>query len=493
LETLNLLVKWLSDNESALSATAAIGVIAGILYGALRYVLTPLLRRTTNIRRTTNNNQKRADLEPLKDIVPDNKPIRNAPMPSNDRNFSIAIMLFDSLSSNPDDEFIAAGITSEIIVHVTTVPTIRVSSRLSSYRAHSSGKSFKEMAEQLNAKFVLSGNLQRAGDRIQVTAELTDIDSETEIWARTYKRDIEDVFEVQHDIARCIVGTVLGEVKFAQTAFAEEIPYHQLDSWGLVQKAYHFWLTAFSQKGVEEASSYLRQAIKISPNYARAHAALAMLRAQQLIAGTSGDYGQCLKEARRHIEKAYQLAPSDIEVLENAGVAWLHLGEGRRATLALRSAIKIAPLNLIARGYLALVLAVTGGKNGAHEAIDILEQNFSTAPKHPSSPYWNYFRALADQRLGNQQQAIEYAELSLAEQPGWMHSHLVIANAFCVLGDIESAQKSLNSVKQVNPFLTADLYHTELTLETSSADDVEAFCGGLVEHGFINLSEKVEP
>jgi TolB-like protein len=483
LEILNLLVKWLSDNESALSALAAIAVIAGIIYGALRYVLTPLLRRATK------NSHTSSYLEPLKKIITNNTPIRNAPMPSNDRNFSIAVMLFDSLSSNPDDEFIAAGITSEIIVHVTMVPTIRVSSRLSSYRARTRGNSFKDMAEQLNAKFVLSGNLQHVGDRIQVTAELTDIDSETEIWARTYKRDIEDVFEVQHDIARCIVGTVLGEVKFAQTAFAEEIPYHQLDSWGLVQKAYHFWLTAFSQKGVEEASSYLQQAIKLSPDYARAHAALAMLRTQQLIAGTCSDYGQCMKEARRHIDRAYQLAPSDIEVLENAGIAWLHLGEGRRATLALRNAIKIAPLNLIARGYLALVLAVTSGKDGAHEAIDLLEQNFTTAPKHPSSAYWNYFRALAEQRLGNHEQAIEYAELNLAGQPGWMHSHLLIANAFCVLGDIESAKKSLNSVKEINPFLTADLYYTELTLETSGADDVEAFCGGLKEHGFIGLNE----
>ncbi|MBL4674089.1 MAG: tetratricopeptide repeat protein, partial [Arenicella sp.] len=141
---------------------------------------------------------------------------------------------------------------------------------------------------------------------------------------------------------------------------------------------------------------------------------------------------------------------------------------------------------------LALVLAVTGGEDGAHEAIDILEQNFSTAPKHPSSPYWNYFRALADQRLGNHEQAIEYAELSLAEQPGWLHSHLLIANAFCMLGDTKSAQKSLDSVKEINPLLTADLYYTELTLETSGEEDIEAFCGGLKEHGFIDLSEKTE-
>jgi len=485
LETFSLLVKWLSDNESALSALAAIAVIAGILYGALRYVLTPLLRRNEPSKQTDIH----AALEPIKDAASSKPNKLSAPMPSDDRPFSIAVMLFDSLSRNPDDEFIAAGITSEIIVHVTMVPTIRVSSRLSSYSARTSGDSVREMAEQLNAKFVLSGNLQRIGDRIQVTAQLTDIDTETEIWARTYKRDIEDVFEVQHDIARCIVGTVLGEVKFAQTSFAEEIPYHQLDSWGLVQKAYHFWLTAFSQKGVEEASNYLKQAIRISPDYARAHAALAMLLAQQLIAGTSKDYEQCRVEARRHVEKAYRLAPSDIEVLENAGIAWMHLGEGRRATLALRSAIKIAPLNLIARGYLALVLAATAGKDGAHEAINILEQNFNTAPKHPSAPYWNYFRALAEQRLGNQEVAIEYAQQSLADQPGWLHNHLLIANAKCLLGDIEAARDSLENIKRINPYLTADLYYRQLVNEASGTDNVDAFAGGLLRNGFIEINK----
>lgn len=486
LETLSQLVKWLTDNESALSALAAIAVITGILYGALRYVLTPLLRRDNS--KTTPANT----LESIEEFAGSKQSVRNVPMPANDRPFSIAVMLFDCLSSNSDDEFIAAGITSEIIVHVTTVPTIRVSSRLSSYGAKTSGDSLMEMADQLNAKFVLSGNLQRVGDRIQVTAQLTDIDSETEIWARTYKRDIQDVFEVQHDIARCIVGTVLGEVKFAQTAFAEEIPHHQLDSWGLVQKAYHFWLTGFSQKGVEEAINHLREAIKISPDYARAHAALAMLLTQQLILGISRDYDECVIEAQAHIEKAYGLAPSDIEVLENAGVAWLHLGEGRRANLALRNAIKIAPLNLVARGYLAMGLAINGGKEGAHEAIDILEQNFKTAPKHPSAAYWNYFRALAEQRLGNQEAAIDYAHISLAEQPGWLHNHILIANAKCMLNDKRSAQESLSSVTKMNPYLTTELFYRLLLNQTSGQEDIDAFAGGLVQHGFIKIDQPQE-
>ncbi len=490
METLNLLVKWLSDNESALSATAAIAVIAGILYGALRYVLTPLLRRA-NIDDSQPKIQTSDSIRDIQERALVGLKKKSAKS-IDDRPYSIAVMLFEPLSSNPDDEFIAAGITSEIIVHVTTVPTIRVSSRLSSYsyKPKHDGDNLKNMAEQLNSKFVLSGNLQRAGDRIQVTAQLTDIDSDTQIWARTYKRDIEDVFEVQHDIARCIVGTVLGEVKFAQTSFAEEIPSHQLDSWGLVQKAYHFWLTAFSMKGVEDASEYLKQAIAISPDYARAHAALAMLLAQRLISGTSADYNQCKEEARQHIEKAYRLAPSDIEVLENAGVTWFHLGESRRATLALRSAVTIAPLNLIARGYLALVLAASGGEDGAKEAIEILEQNKETAPKHPSTAYWNYFRALAEQRLGDHETAIEYAMQSIAEQPGWLHSSLLVANSKAALGNREEAVMFLDSVKEVNPNLSADLYYQQLKIETVDDENIKAFSGGLIKEGLIQVESE---
>lgn len=474
MQSLDQLVLWLTEKEAALSALAAIAVIAGIGYGALRYLFAPLVHRTSGISANfiSSGSSAMGETEP--------------PRPLNDKHNSLAILLFDALSKNDDDEFLASGITSEVIAHVTMVPNIRVCSRVSAYRFRSGQVDIQKVAEQLNTSFILTGSLRRADERIRVIAQLTDMESDTEIWAHTYDRELDDLFDVQHDIAKCIVGAVLGEVKLAETLFANTSPEHQLDAWGLVQKAYHFWLTTFTPQGILEACKYLRQAIEIDPEYASARAALAMLLAQQMTARICEDYDACAEEARELIEMAYQQAPNDIDVLENAGVVWQNLGEKKRATLALRRVVEIAPLNLISRGYLALLLALTGGDDGARECLQIVRENFATAPKHPSAPYWNFFLAIAEQRLGNNEKAVELAKQSLIGQPGWVHNYFIMANAYCLADDREAANVAIENAATINPYLTTQFYADNVYRIVGDESGSEPFVGGLKKHRLID-------
>ncbi len=470
---LDILVGWLTENEAALSAIAAITVIAGILYGALRFVFAPIMRHTTGITAKIVRSGQHAPGE------------LEQPQPIHDKHFSIAILLFDALSKNEDDEFLASGITSEVIAHVTMVPNIRVSSRISSFRYRSGQADIQKVAEQLNVCFVLTGSLRRAENRIRVIAQLTDTESDTEIWAHTYDRDLDDLFEVQHDIAKCIVGAVLGEVKLAETLLAGATPDHQLDAWGLVQKAYHFWLTTFTPQGILQACDLLRRAIEIDPDYSSARAALAMLLAQQMTTRICEDYDACVEEARELIEIAYSQAPNDVDVLENAGVVWQNLGEKHKAELALRRGLEIAPLNLISRGYLALLLSLTGGEEGAREGRQLVLENFATAPKHPSAPYWNFFLAFAEQRLGNNEKAVSLAKESLVGQPSWIHNYFIMANAYCLEDDVEAARAAIDNALSINPYLTTQLYAENVYLIVGGKDEAEPFVGGLREYRLI--------
>jgi TolB-like protein/Tfp pilus assembly protein PilF len=466
LESFQALIDWLAENESAFSAVAAIAVIAGVVYGALRFILAPILRgKSKNPASNKNTTSDAAESSQKKSL--------------GDRHDSIAVLLFEALSENKDDEFLASGITSEVIAHVTQVPHIRVSSRLSSFTFKSGRDDIKVVAEQLNAQFILTGSLRRAGDRILVIAQLTDTVSDSEIWAQTYDREIEDLFEVQHDISKCIVGAVLGEVKLADTNFAGATPDHQLDAWGLVQKAYHFWLTSFTPEGLLSAIEYLRQALDIDPKYPTARAALAMLISQTLTTRISADYDASFIEAKSLIDTAYQQAPNDIDVLENAGVVWLNTGEQQRANMALRRLVQLSPLNLIGRGYLALLTAMTQGKAGAQEALALIEENFATAPKHPSAPYWHFFQSVAEQGLGNHQSAIDYANRALLGQPGWVHAYFVIANSYGELDDRDGAVSAIANAIKINPYLTAELYADNINRMCADEDQAQAFRGGL--------------
>ncbi|RBP51567.1 hypothetical protein [Arenicella xantha] len=468
MELINYTVQWLTDNESALSAMAAILVIAGITYGALRYILTPFLQR--------NSEESKKPTE--SDDAPKVTALHN-------NNFSLAVLLFDALSSNEEDEFVAAGITSEIIAHVTMVPHIRVSSRLSSYQVSKGKADIQRIAEQLNTRFVLTGSLRHKDDRIRVIAQLSDINANAEIWAQTYDRKIQDLFEVQQDIAKCIVGAVLGEVKLAETMFAGSLPEQSLDAWGLVQKAFHFWLTNFTPDGILKACDYLRQAIKIDPNYASARASLAMLLAQQMTTRICEDYEACADEARALIETAYQQSPNDIDVLENAGVVWQNIGESRRAELALRRVVQMAPLNLISRGYLALLLAFTGDEADVEEAEQLILENFATAPKHPSAPYWNFFLAVVELRHKNYEQVISLTKKSLIQQPGWVHNYFLMANAHCELGDESSAIIAIENAATINPHLTSQLFAENVYRIVGGQEHASWFVDGLKEYKLI--------
>ncbi len=475
MESLQALVDWLAENESAFSAVAAIAVIAGVLYGALRFVLQPFLRSRSGDKSKRGSRSSEGAQKPAK--------ATNISLGDSQR--SLAVLLFEPLSENKDDEFLASGITSEVIAHVTQIPNIRVSSRLSSFSYKSGRDDIDLVAEQLNARYILTGSLRRMNDRIMVIAQLTDTQRQSEIWAQTYDRQVEDLFDVQHDIARCIVGAVLGEVRLAESLLAGATPDHKLDAWGLVQKAYHFWLSSFTAEGILQASQYLRQAIEIDPNYSSARAALAMLISQTLTSRLAEDYDASLKEASELIETAYQQAPNDIDVLENAGVVWLNIGEVQRAELTLRRVNEMAPLNLISRGYLSLLLAVSGGEEGANEALTLLAENFATAPKHPSAPYWSSFQAIAEQAKGNHDIAIAKSKESLIGQPAWVHAYYVMANSQCELGQKDAAASTLKQVSGINPLMSAELYEQNMILMCGGQAKTPPFIEGFRKCGFI--------
>jgi adenylate cyclase len=479
---LDFIAQWLETHESLFSSMTALVALLGVCYGVVRTVLSSS--------RAAGAAARKAAQAAAAETAPTAAPSAAITGPKrhlsvHDDHVSLVVLRFETLSKNEDDQFLASGIASEIIALLAPVPDLRVSSRNTTFQWGSDDKAVHQAAEQLNSSFALAGSLMRANDRIRVIARLIDTRSEADIWTHTYDRKLEDLFEVQQEIARSIVGATLGQVRLAETRIARKTPDEYLDAWGLLQKAYHFWLANFSIEGMMQATACLHRAIELAPEYAAPRAALAMLLAQQLTTRICADYDAVAAEAAAMIESAYRLAPNDIDVLENAGVVWQNLGESDRAIAALRHAIELAPLNLISRGYLAMTLAFTRGAAGACEAKQILEDNFEIAPKHPSVPYWCFFMAIAEQCLGNYAASIELCTRSLRGQPGWMHNHYMLANAHCMLGDLEAARRDLAAAAAGNPYLTAALFVENVNRITRSEVLSAPLVRGIVESGLV--------
>jgi serine/threonine protein kinase/Flp pilus assembly protein TadD len=374
---------------------------------------------------------------------------------------SIAVLPFRSLSSDKDDEYMAMGIGSEISSALSRVPSIRVASNLSTFRYQDEIPDLQEIATKLKIRYVLTGSLRRAGTRIRVMAELADALAGSVLWSRTYERHLEDLFAVQEEIAESIVRATGGELIRAGSEHADKASAHELDAWGLVRKAYHFWNYGFHPAGIGESLDLLRRAIQLDPGYASAYAFLALYLIERVVLVLTDRPEEDRTEANTAATKAVELAPQDAEVLENAGLVWLHCAEYDQSVEALRRAVQIAPFNLVAWGYLGLALGWGGKDRDAREAEKILTKLIAETPEHPSLPYWHYFLSGVYIRTSRFDDALIQAQRCVELQPRFYIARITLANALGHMGRFEEAQAEIAHVLAMNPYVNEAVLHTE--------------------------------
>ena len=480
METISSVLEWLENREGLLSALAALAAMIGISYGVVNYIVN-LVSKSRKKRKAEEVKAAKASSKKQK------KKKANVSLSSEVNLSSIAVLPLRTLSNDEDDINIAAGLSSEISADLAQVPDLRVSSRIASSCFRGEDIDLKEVAEVLSIRYVLTGSFQRQGDRMRLMAELTDAFNGEQLWASTYDRELVDLFAVQAEVSMAIVGAIGGELKLANTRIAYEAPTKSLDAWGLVQKAYNFWLTSFTPQDYDLSLSLLRKAVKIDPLYAGARASLAMILSQRAVNGLSQDeFNKDRDEALEMIEEAVRLEPKDITVLENAGLVWTHHGHGLRARQALRHAVELSPLDLIAWGYLGLNLGWIGEGEDLEEAVEILNRLLKVAPKHPSTPYWNYFLSSALLRQGKVEEAEAAAQAVVKLQPSFYLAWISLANIYGQLGNNEKAREVADQSLAINPLLSLQMAADNMRVVSMSDEAVEPLISGLRDAGFID-------
>jgi adenylate cyclase len=269
------------------------------------------------------------------------------------------------------------------------------------------------------------------------------------------------LFKVQEEIAESIVRATGGELIRAGSEHADKASAHELDAWGLVRKAYHFWNYGFHPAGIGESLDLLRRAIQLDPGYASAYAFLALYLIERVVLVLTDRPEEDRAEANAAATKAVELAPQDAEVLENAGLVWLHCSEYNQSVESLRRAVQIAPFNLVAWGYLGLALGWGGKERDADEAEKILKKLIAETPEHPSLPYWHYFLSGTYIRLSRFEEAAEHAQRCVELQPRFYIARITLANALGHLGRVEQARAEIAHVLAMNPYVTEAVLHTE--------------------------------
>lgn len=411
-------------------------------------------------------------------------PSVGAPPVSDAAQASIAVLPLESLSDTADDALVAQGFSAEIVRALSGVPDLRVVPFLQS--AAYAGRKPGEVASELNVRYLLSGSLQRSAGRLRVIAMLTDARTGQQAWCESYERSVDDLFEVQRELAEAIaIETGSRYLNIVSDDLCRQPP-QGLSAWSLTHKALTFWTVSYTREASAEAIGWLEQALALEPDNAMAHVVLGFVLNQRVINSFAEDpYGEN-QRAIAEVEAALRLAPRDATVMEYASLVWLNCGLRQKSVQTARRVVAIAPFNMIAWGYLGCGIAWNGTPAERAEGIAILERLLKVAPNHPSFPFWHYFLAFAHTEAEDYAAARTHAQVSVDVHPGFCLGWALLANSLGMLGDGEAARRAIGQAQAMNPRFDPEGFRRYfMAISNEIGDSVRRQTQGLVRAGLI--------
>jgi TolB-like protein/Tfp pilus assembly protein PilF len=201
-----------------------------------------------------------------------------SPAVSSSLDKSIAVLPFDNLSRDPDNAYFSDGIQDEILTKLAGIGDLKVISRKSTAKYKSTPEDLKTVARELGVATVLEGSVQRAGDKVRVNVQLLDAHADTHLWAKSYDRDLKDVFTVESEVAQEIADTLRAKLSPSQSDALATAPTHDPEAYDLFLKGeyeQHQAESALNAELFDRAQTFYRQALTRDPNFALAYARLA--------------------------------------------------------------------------------------------------------------------------------------------------------------------------------------------------------------------------
>jgi TolB-like protein len=418
--------EWIGTNESVLSGVAATIVILGVLYVPIR----TLLRRWAGsdvIEPATMSNPN----EGMAAVLHTDSP-------------SIAVMPFTNLSDDAEQDFLADGLTEDIILGLSRVKQLFVIARNTCFTYKGTTPDAQVVSRELGVRYVLEGSVRKTGDRIRVTAQLVDAATRTPKWAERFDRKLEEILEVDDEVTEAIVTALQPALRRAEAEHARRASPDDLTAWALVNRA---WVAVQSDLGdAEAAAEAIRscdQALKLDPDYAFAHAVLA--HARSLLAYHPGpDLEATRAEAIASIERALELAPDDGLVHHCHAAVLGNLGRTDDAIAAWERAVGLDPNNAGARAGLGIARIFKGQ---AKESLDLIDGALRRSPADPLQYHWLSHRALALVLTGHVAEGIEVSRASIQRKPSRL-AFAVLAGALACENRIEEAGQAWSEIDQ---------------------------------------------
>jgi adenylate cyclase len=388
---------------------------------------------------------------------------------------SIAILPFNNMSGDPEQEYFSDGMTEDLITDLSKVSGLFVIARNSSFAYKGRSVDLREVGRELGVRYILEGSIRKVGGSVRINAQLIDSTTGGHIWAERFDRDIEDVFALQDEVTQQIVSAL------AVTLNPEEQQRFERKN-KIDPKAYDLFLRGlerlrrFTPETNVEARAFFHEAMMVDPRFARAVSNIGFTYAMDVFIGGDVDRDENLRLAERYAEAAVKLDDTVPAVLFGISFIYERL---QRFDEAVETAQRAVELDTnYADGYAQLAAAlIQAGR--AQEGLEAIQTAMRLNPQRPS--FYLDILARAHFMDGRYEEAVElYAQVAEVN-PGFMSAHRGLAASYAHLGRIEDAEWEAAEILALQPDFS--LKKEEAINTFKRKEDMDRYIEGLRKAG----------
>ena len=391
---------------------------------------------------------------------------------------SIAALPFHNLSGDPEQEYFTDGMVEDIIAALSHIRWLFVIARNSSFTYKGRTVDVKQVGRELGVRYVLEGSVRKAANRVRITGQLIDATTGGHLWADRFEGTLDDIFELQDQMATSVVGAIAPQLERAEIERARQKPTESLDAYDCYLRG-----VADVQKGtkaaIEDALPLFHKAIQLDPSFASAYGMAAWCYFWRKVNGWMTDRPKEIAEGTRLAQRAVDLGKIDAVALTRGGHALGHLAGDLDGGVELLDRALVLNPNLAAAWFLGGYLKTWRGEHDG--AIESFERAMRLSPLDPEMYRMQAGMAVSHLFAGRFDTASSWAEKSFRDLPSFLMVVAVIAASHALAGRTDEAQRAMQHLRQLDPSLGISNLTDWLPIHRQ--DDLAIFAEGLRKAG----------
>jgi adenylate cyclase len=361
---------------------------------------------------------------------------------------SIAVMAFQNMSGDPEQEYFADGMVEDIITELSRMRWLFVIARNSTFAYKGRAVDVRQVGRELGVRYVLEGSVRKSANRVRVSGQLIDASTGAHLWADRFESALDDIFDLQDQVTARVLCAIAPKLEQAEIARATRKPTESLDAYDYFLRgmsSFHRW----TREDVKEALRLFYRAIELDPLFAAAHGAAAQCYANRKANGSMVDRAQEIAEAARLARRAAALGGDDAFALSSGGNALAYVvGDVEGGAACIERALALNPNLAVAWYYGAWVRMFFGEPD---VAVEYLARAMRLSPLDPRVGLMETAMAFAHFFAGRHDEASSWADKAVQDAPDFVAATYISAASHALAGRLGVAQTAMARARRFDP------------------------------------------